>query len=94
MGLQQDYTLAAGTTGPIGAIAGVPPGQTAQIIVQAVNGSLQGVASEPVLFAMPAARVAEPKQPVTAEKPAAKKEFANGNGHRNGNGHLEVARMG
>src|SRR5439155_24719002 len=43
VGLQQDYQLAASTPWPIGSIAGVPPGQTAQIIVQAVNNGLQGV---------------------------------------------------
>jgi len=100
VGLQQDYKLAASTTGPMGAITGVPAGQTAKIIVQAVNGSLQGVASEPVELTMPAAKVAELK--TATEKPVAKKEFANGDGHghRNGNwngnghGHLAVARMG
>ena len=99
VGLQQDYKLAASTTGPIGSIAGVPPGQTAKIIVQAVNGSLQGVASDAVELAMPPAKAAEVRQPAV-EKPAAKKELANGDGHGhrngngNGNGHLAVSRMG
>ena len=93
VGLQQDYALAASTTGPIGAIAGVPPGQTAQIIVQAVNEGLQGVASEPVVFAMPPAKAAEPGQAAAVEEPR-EKEFANGNGNGNGSGHLAVSRRG
>lgn len=89
VGLQQDYALAASTTGPIGAIEGVPPGQTAQIIVQAVNGSLQGVASEPIQFSMPLTVIkgAETKHAGTEAHTAVQSHAnRNGNGHRNGNG--------
>ena len=42
VGVQTDYQLAASTTEPMASIGGVAAGQTVQIIVQAVNGSLQG----------------------------------------------------
>ena len=40
---------------PIGSITGVISGARAQIIVQAVNVNLQGVASDPIVFTMPPA---------------------------------------
>lgn len=49
----------SGMTAPMAEITTVLPGQTAEIVVQAVNGSSQGVASEPVLV------------PVVASAPAA-----------------------
>ena len=75
--------------------SGVPPGQTAKIIVQAVNGSLQGVASDRVELTMTAVRAAEAKQAVAAEKPAAKGPAnGNGHGHSNGNGQMAASRLG
>src|SRR6476659_4670672 len=50
-------------THPMGSITGVEPGVTVQIVMQAVNESSQGVASEPVLFTMPEA--AKPEVPAT-----------------------------
>ncbi|MEA3188995.1 MAG: hypothetical protein QOD99_2825 [Chthoniobacter sp.] len=74
VGAQSEYKLAASSPVPMGAIAGVEPGQTVEIIVQAVNGSLQGVASEPILFTLPvAAKMAEVKLTEVAH-------------HTNGNG--------
>jgi hypothetical protein len=87
VGIDTNYSLAASSPAPMGSISDVLPGQTAQIIVQAVNGSLQGVASEPIVFTVPVARNAtEPKR---AEAPAATVAASNGhsNGHAtNGNG--------
>jgi hypothetical protein len=44
------------------------PGQRAQIIVQAVNGSSQGVASEPIVFTMPLPAAAEAAEPSSADE--------------------------
>jgi hypothetical protein len=87
VGLQQDYQLAASTPGPIGSITGVPPGQTAQIIVQAVNNGLQGVASDPITFAVPAASQSVPPPASAPVEISTPKATANGNGNGNGNGH-------
>jgi hypothetical protein len=98
VGVQPDYLLVARSVDPLAAITGVPPGQTAEIIVQAVNGNLQGVASEPLFFPMPATGAAEPKArllgkvtaaPIHDESPAR----THGNGNGNGNGHTRPARM-
>jgi hypothetical protein len=89
VGVQADYGLAARSVDPMAAISDVAPGQTVELIVQAVNGSLQGVASDPVLFtvsvviAAPAGTKAEPKASIAPEAKAA----TNGNGNGNGNGH-------
>ena len=87
VGLQPDYSLAASTPGPIGAIPGVPPGQTAQIIVQAANGNLQGVASDPIQFPVPptVTKSAATQHAALEENPTPR-SHPNGNGHRNGNG--------
>lgn len=89
-GVQPDYALAFSSKEPMGAITGVLPGQTAEIIVQAVNGNLQGVASEPILFTVPlpvaAGKAAPESKALPAQEPAAGGEHANGNGHRNGHG--------
>jgi len=91
VGVESDYRLVARSTEPMASISGVLPGQTAQIIVQAVNGAAQGVASEPILFTVPTvAKVfaPEPVAPATAatgasalEEPVVSSER---NGHVNG----------
>lgn len=90
MGLQQDYTLTANTPGPTGSTAGVPPGQTTEIVVRAVNNGLQRVASGPVVMAVLLAKASEPKQSAAA----AERPVVNGitNKNSNGNGHHELAR--
>jgi hypothetical protein len=52
VGVETDYRLVARSTEPIGIIVGVQPGQRAQIIVQAVNNNMQGVASDPIIFSV------------------------------------------
>src|SRR5437588_4558103 len=83
VGVQQDYQLAASSPAPLGAIPGIAAGQTVQIIVQAVNGGLQGVASEPIVFTVPLA--ASMKAPAAPAKQAEAVETPEMNG--NGNGH-------
>ena len=86
VGVEEKYALAASTTEPMASIDGVAAGQTVQIIVQGVNGTSQGVASEPVVFTVPVA-ASVPKQAgyrnvstKNEEVPAAAHE-GNGNGH-------------
>jgi hypothetical protein len=86
VGLQQDYELAASTPGPIGSITGVAPSQTAQIIVQAVNNGLQGVASDPITFAVPTASQSVPPPASAPVEVSTPKTSANGNGNGSGNG--------
>ena len=57
MGVQTEYQLAASGTEPLATVAEMAVGQTVKIIVQqGVNGSQQGVASEPILLTLPAAK--------------------------------------
>ena len=64
VGVETDYRLLARSTEPIGVITGViMPGQKLQIIVQAVNGGSQGVASDPIVFTM--LMVSQPKVKTT-----------------------------
>ena len=83
-GVQTEYVLAARSTEPMAVIREVAPGQTVQLVVQAVNGALQGVASEPVTFTLPlAAKAAGYRSLAPADE--SEKTAAHGNG--NGNGH-------
>jgi len=86
-GVESDYRLVGSSSAPLVSISGIAPGQTVQIIVQAVNGSLQGVASDPIEFtvSLPATKAAAEAKPVLVIEPASN-GHANGNGHRNGNG--------
>lgn len=109
VGEQPDYKLAASTPGPIGALTGYLPGQTVEIIVQAVNVTQQGVASEPITFTLPPTQAAESNAPQQgrAEGNVGHGSFGtakviaagngNGHGHGNGNGnghsHTRPARM-
>lgn len=80
VGAQSDFVLAARSVDPMGSIAGVGAGVMVEIYVQAVNGSLQGVASETIPFTMPAGLAVEkaPEVSVIAKAPLL---ATNGNGH-------------
>ena len=95
VGVQTEYQLAASTTEPLASISDVKAGQTVQIIVQAVNGNSQGVASEPVDFTLPPARTAGFSNRATAEEAPAAGEDSNvhRSGNGNGNGHARHARV-
>ena len=94
VGVETDYQLAASAKEPIMTISGVNPGQTVQLIVQAVNVSLQGVASVPIQFTVPITGArsngARPKvqdgEHAAAAEPHTARSHANGNGNGNGNG--------
>ena len=95
VGVETEYKLAVSTTEPVGVIAGVLPGQTVEIVVQAVNGNKQGVESAPVVFTVPVAAKAatSAKRAVAVEAPSASASGPE-NGNGNGNGHPRVARVG
>jgi hypothetical protein len=84
IGVQQDYVLAASSKAPLGSLGSILPGQTVQIIVQAVNANLQGVASEPIVFTvpLPVSDAAVPNQHGVLS--------SNGNGNGNGHHHAKV----
>jgi hypothetical protein len=89
VGLETEYRLLASAKEPMASLRPILPGQTLQLIVQAVNENLQGVASDPILFTMqPLATtkptVAELKAPAVAESPAPVRTNGNGIGHENG----------
>lgn len=99
LGVDESYSFATSATEPMATAGSYEPGQTVQFIVQAVSGTLQGVASEPITFTMPFATKAADRAnagetPATA--PAALEEIViapatNGsNGHANG--HRAVVR--
>ena len=85
LGVDTKYSLAASSLEPIMTFSGIEPGQAVQIIVQAVNGSLQGVASEPIIYtiilASPKAAAGKKAEAIVNEAPAAHSN-GNGNGHR------------
>ena len=91
VGVDTAYKLAASSLEPMAQITGIEPGRTVQLIVQAVNGNLQGVASDPVQFTVliPVAKAPEAKAAATvvlAETPELKTN-GNGNGHRGTHAH-------
>ena len=94
VGVEPAYRLVASTIDPIGMIKNaLLPGETARIIVQAVNGDRQGVASEPVEFTLPAAAMAKKPETAPVPEPAVLEEVtapANGNGS---NGHANGTRV-
>lgn len=94
VGVETEYKLALSTTEPMGAISGVVPGQPVEIIVQAVNGDKQGVASEPIVFTLPGAKgVAAPKRQKVEEAPEAESSNGHENGNGKGNGTLRHSRV-
>lgn len=94
VGMQAEYQLAFSVKEPMGAITGVAAGVTVEVVVQAVNGNLQGAKSDPIVVTMPM-----PNAPrVHTVEPAA--ELApllaitpNGNGNGNGKSHRGPARV-
>ena len=93
VGMEQAFQLAARTTEPLAVIGEVMAGQTVEIIVQAVNGNNQGVASEPVFFTLPVARAAGFTNLSASEEVPVHSDGANGHGKGNGtNGRTRLVR--
>jgi hypothetical protein len=97
------FHLAASTVEPLAMIQPVPPGEIVEIIVQAVNGDLQSVASDPETMAIPTVAEAAPSPaavaPVVEESFTLPASKPNGNGKArtngsNGNGSHAVSRLG
>ena len=88
VGVKQEYKLGE-HDGAAGIDHGGVAGQTVQIIVQAVNGNLEGVASEPVTFTVPGAKASRYRNLATTEEAPAVSESPN----RNGNGSSRPARV-
>jgi hypothetical protein len=65
-------------------------GVTLELIVQAVNGSAQSVASDPILVTMPGV---EAKAQPAAEAELAPLAAISPNGNGNGNGSMAVSRV-
>lgn len=90
------YLLTARSVAPLAMLPDVVPGQAVEIIVQAVNGNLQGVASEPVVFTLPMAQSREPKAAALATEVQPRNgqsnSHANGRGNGSANGHAPHAR--
>ncbi len=82
VGVETEYRLAFSGPVPMGSIAGVQPGVTVQIVMQAVNESSQSVASEPVRFTMPMVTGATlPMEKAELDPVAAIEPSSNGNGN-------------
>jgi hypothetical protein len=93
IGIDDDYKLVASRTEPLLSFSGVQPGQTARIIIQAVNGSAQSVPSQPMEITMPLpiketakSSLSEPVLPVVAAPRTSATTSLNGNR----NGHADV----
>ena len=84
VGQQEKYALAASSAAPLGTIADVLPGQLVQIIVQAVNGTQQGVASEPLKFRMPAGQASNGRRSVEVQASAGQEDSSDAAGHGKG----------
>ena len=92
VGVDTAYRLADSTTEPMGSVGGIEPGRLVRIIVQAVNGNLQGIASEPIEYRIPSPppKAAVAQLPLSVAQTTSTAVIANGNGngqrHANGNG--------
>ena len=81
VGIETEYRLVAKSVNPMAVLTDLPAGQTVEVIVQAVNENLQGVASAPVRMAIPPAAGAAKniEAPEIASRTTA--TARNGNGH-------------
>ena len=88
VGVETNYKLATSSVAPLGTISDVQPGQLVQILVQAVNGNQQSVASEPLKFRMPPAQSFARSRTVEVQASAAHDDFPDAAG--NGKGSVSV----
>lgn len=92
VGLETAFRLVASTTEPMAIVGDVPADSAVEVIVQAVNGNRQGVASEPIIYR--ALSKAAPQMPAEAPSAATPLELvtvsSNGNGS---NGHSKGSRV-
>jgi hypothetical protein len=92
LGIDPDYVLVASGPAPMLTVPGLLPGQTAEITMEAVNGSSAGVPSMPVQVTIPVKAAAEVASatpaPVSLPASVAAPLTLNGNGSRNG--HIDL----
>ncbi len=94
VGVDTKYRMAFSGVDPMGRITSIAPGTTVQIIMQAVNGGAQSVASAPVVFTVPLPATAKPAVSEAELAPvAAIVPNGTGNGNGNGNGSHAVNRL-
>lgn len=82
VGVDTKYRLVFSGPQPLGQITSVQPGVTVQIIMQAVNGSAQSVASEPVVFTVPVVSAPTEAKTDLAQPAPVATVASNGNGKR------------
>ena len=93
-GVDTKYKLAASGPQPMTALEGIAAGLTLEIIVQAVNGSSQGVASDPITVTMPTmATGSKPETIGEAELAPLAAIQPSGNGNGTANGSYAVNRL-
>ncbi len=88
-GMEVDYKLAGSAKEPIISLPSIMGDLPIEIIVQAVNGALQGVASEPVIYNIPTIPKKEPDM-MTPLLVAAPQRNGSSNGNGSGNGHINT----
>ncbi len=98
VGIEAQYRLLASSLSPIAMLKGSQAGLTLEIVVQAVNGGSQSVASDPILVTMPAmttlsATTKPGAAPVGAEEELAAFGATVPNGTSNGNGSHALSRL-
>ena len=76
VGVETSFVLAFSSKVPMGWVKNVLPGQTVEIIMQAVNRNLQGVASDPIRFTIPPLA----KESQSSSQPIENKTQKEGNG--------------
>ena len=92
VGLEDKFKLAASTLEPMAVLEGVAAGLTLEIIVQAINGGSQSVASDPIVVTMVAVATTEAEaKPAALLRELAPLAATAPNG--SGNGSLAVNRV-
>ncbi len=98
VGIEPKYKLAASEVAPMAKLEDLPVGVQIELIVQAVNGPSQSVASDPITFSVlpPVAAPAPAAKPAISESELAPLTAISPNGSSNGNGHGShaVSRLG
>ncbi|MEO6871180.1 MAG: hypothetical protein ABI233_03045 [Chthoniobacterales bacterium] len=99
VGEQGNFRLAASTVDPMAKLEGVVAGTTLEIVVQAVNGSSQSIASDPIIVVMPliaapevAAKLTAPDAELAPLAAISPNGNGNGSGSGSGNGKRVVSR--
>ena len=93
VGVDTKYRLGFSGPNPMGMITSIAPGTTIHVIMQAVNGDAQSVASQPVVFTTPTAPVTSAPAVVQPDVMSFSAAVPASNGNGNGNGKHAVSRL-